>query len=53
MEQYDKILKREETDNYNAIDKARNLLETLLDDTDVLLGNGAGEVVEAAISLIR
>ena len=42
-----------ETPDYSNVDKAKDLLEALLDDSEVSLGNGAGEVVEEAISLLH
>ncbi len=51
-EQYQKILDRKETPEWNDIDRAAELLETLLDDPEQLIGDNAGAVIQNAINLI-
>jgi hypothetical protein len=50
---YDKIIARKETENYNAIDKARDLLAELLDDPEQLIGDDAGSIIQRVINFIE
>lgn len=52
-DKYDEILNRPETDDYNDIDRARDLLAELLDDPDQLIGDDAGAIIQRAIDLIQ
>ncbi len=49
---YEDIMNREETAKFNSIDKARALLNELLDDDNASLNSYCGEVVQAVVQLL-
>lgn len=53
MAAYNAILEEPETEDYNNIDKARDLLEQLLDDNKQLIGDDAGSIIQKSIDLLR
>lgn len=50
---YEEIAEKEVTKNYNEIDKARDLLEALLEDEDAGLTSYAGEIIRQAADYIQ
>ncbi len=52
-DQYDEIINAEITDDYNEIDKARDLLKELLDDPEVGICDQAGAIIQTAINFIE
>lgn len=50
---YQEIIDAEETEDYNQIDKARDLLKALLEDGKQLIGDNAGVIIQKAIDFIE
>ncbi len=51
--EYQDILDKPETDEYNDLDRAFELLDTLLDDPCQLLGDGATNIIEHAMNFLK
>lgn len=52
LDKYNEILEKPETPEYNDIDRAKELLETLLDDPEQLIGSDAGAIIDRTIGLL-